>query len=257
MQFRRPSGATPAPPFFSTIGGRRAIRQALVVLLCFGVGFVATTLVLFPGPLFSSDHSVPRVMDQGVTQARADLEKAGFRVRVDEQQPDPVAPRGTVIWQDPPPGVVLPPNAPVTLTISDGPPDFPIPDVAGFPRSLAERVLKAAGFAVGSEDTLPASAEAGIVVQSRPGPGVGRAARTAIDLVISSGPAELSVPSVVGVALAEARDRITTAGLTVGRVGYRIAPDQPEGMVVAQRPASGTRTPRGASVELIVTRKGS
>ena len=45
------------------------------------------------------------------------------------------------------------------------PPDVPVPDVAGFPRALAERVLKAAGFIVGTLDTLPAAGEAGMVAR--------------------------------------------------------------------------------------------
>ena len=77
------------------------------------------------------------------------------------------------MWQDPPPGVVVAPNTQVSLTLSEGPPDVSVPDVAGFPRPLAEKVLKAAGFRVGRTDTLPAASELGIVVQTRPGPGAG------------------------------------------------------------------------------------
>lgn len=257
MQFRKPAGAAARPGYLATIAGRRLRRQALIVLACFLVGYLATTLVLFPAPLFSADHAVPLVMDQGVTEARGNLEKQGFRVRIGDQQTDPAAPRGTVIWQDPPPSTVLPPGAPVTLTLSEGPPDVPVPDLAGFPRPLAEKVLRAAGFTVGRLDTLPASSEAGIVVQTRPGPGVGRPARTAVDLVISSGPAELTVPGVVGLPLQEARDRITAAGLSVGRVGGRVVAGRPDGIVIEQRPPGGTRSPRGAAIELVVTRKGT
>lgn len=256
MQFRRPSGAQPAKSYFQTIAGQRLRRQGLVVLAAFLLGYLATMFTLFPAPLLSREHAVPSVMDVGVTEARATLEKQGFRPRIEDQQTDPSAPRGAVIWQDPPPGVVLPPNAPVSLTLSEGPPDVPVPDVAGFPRALAERVLKAAGFGLGTLDTLPAAGEAGMVVQSRPGAGVGRPARTPVDLVISSGPAELTVPGVVGLSLADARDRITGAGLVVGRVGYRITPGQAEGVVLDQRPPGGTRSPRGGAMELIVTRKG-
>lgn len=257
MALKRPSGAAASPRFFSTIAGRRLRLQALVVAAAFALGYLVTMFVLFPAPIFSRDHAVPRVLDVGASEARATLEKQGFRVRIEDQQTDPVAPRGAVIWQDPPPGVVLAPNASVALVLSEGPPDVPVPDVAGFPRPLAERVLKAAGFVVGRLDTLPASGEAGIVVQSRPGPGVGRPARTAIDLVISSGPAELTVPSVIGRRLAEARDLIAAAGLSVGRVGGRVVPGQPVGIVVEQRPPGGTRSPRGAAMELVVTRSGS
>lgn len=256
MEFHHPPSASPTQRYFATIAGRRLLRQIAVVVAAFGLGYFATVVLLFPAPLFSGEHAVPRVLELGATEARVTLEREGFRMRVEEQQPDPSAPKGQVIWQDPPPGVVTPPNAVVGLVLSDGPPDVPVPDVAGFPRALAERVLKAAGFIIGRLDTLPASGEAGVVVQSRPGPGVGRPARTPIDLVISSGPAELTVPSVVGLALADARDRIAAAGLSVGRVGGRVVQGRPGGIVIEQRPPGGTRSPRGAVVELVVTRKG-
>ncbi len=257
MKVRRVSGSTPQVPYFQTIGGRRTLRQIAIVLGCFIVGYLITVFWLFPAPLFSSDHAVPQVLDIGVTQARQKLEAAGFRFRIEDQQTDATAPKGAVIWQDPPGGVVLPPNSQVSLTLSDGPPDVPVPDVASFPRSLAQRVLQAAGFTVGRVDTLPASEEAGVIVQSRPGPGVGRPAGTAIDLVMSSGPAELTVPPVIGLAVAQARERILAAGLVVGSTSSRLIAGRAEGFVLDQRPAAGTRGAKGARVDLVITRKGN
>ncbi len=223
----------------------------------FLIGYLITIFWFFPAPLFKSEHAVPRVLDLGVTEARQKLEAQGLRFRIEDQQSDPSAPKGAVVWQDPPPGVVVAPNTQVSLILSDGPPDVPVPDVAGFPRGLAERVLHAAGFVVGKADTLPAASDAGIVVQSRPGPGVGRPAGTAIDLVISSGPAELTVPALVGMQLPLARERLEQLGLVVGTTGGRVVAGRPEGLVLEQRPPAGTRSPRGGKVDLIVTRKGN
>jgi len=257
MEFRRPSIARKNRGLLSTIAGRRFVKQAGIVAGMFLAGYLETILWVFPAPLFKREHAVPRVLDLGVTEARQRLEAQGFRFRIEDQQTDATAPKGAVVWQDPPPGVVVAPNSQVALILSDGPPDVPVPDVASFPRGLAERVLRAAGFTLGKTDTLPASSEAGIVVQSRPSPGVGRAAGTPIDLVISSGPAELTVPAVVGLSLAQARDRIEQLGLMVGATGGRVIPGRPEGLVLEQRPPAGTRSPRGARVDLVVTRKGN
>jgi beta-lactam-binding protein with PASTA domain len=257
MQFRRPSIAGRNRGLLSTIAGRRFVKQAGIVAGMFLVGYLFTILWVFPAPLFRSEHAVPRVLDLGVTEARQRLEGQGFRFRIEDTQTDPSAPKGAVVWQDPPPGVVVAPNSQVALILSDGPPDVPVPDVAGFPRSLAERTLRAAGFMLGKADTLPASSEAGIVVQSRPSAGVGRAAGTPIDLVISSGPAELTIPSVVGLSLAQARERIEQLGLLVGATGGRVVPGRPEGLVLEQRPPAGIRSPRGGRVDLVVTKKGN
>jgi serine/threonine-protein kinase len=151
--------------------------------------------------------------------------------------------------------VVVPPNTVVSLVLSDGPPDVAVPDVAGFPRALAERVLKAAGFQLGRIDTLPSASERGIVVQTRPGPGVGRPVGTSIELVVSSGKADLTVPSVVGLTLVEARARLTEIGLGVGTVSSRAVSGRLDGTVLEQRPSAGTRSGRGTRVDLIVAGK--
>jgi serine/threonine-protein kinase len=260
MRFRRPSSAssnTPRPlPYFQTMSGRRLIRQAGLVAGSLFVGYLIAFFWLFPAPLFSSDHSVPRVLELGVTEARAKLEQQGFRFRIEDQVVDPTAAKNAVIWQDPPPGVVAPANSPVALTLSDGPPDVPVPDVAGFPNALAEKVLKAAGFRIGKVDTLPSANPAGTVVQSRPSPGVGRPAGTAVELVLSGGPAELSIPMVIGLPVADAREKLEEIGLIVGTVAGRPMADRAEGSVFEQRPAAGVRATRGTRVDLLVARKG-
>jgi eukaryotic-like serine/threonine-protein kinase len=255
MQFRRPSGTTPRLPYLRTIAGRRFVRQAAIVVAAFVAGYLLTVFWLFPAPLFSRQHAVPRVLDLGVTDARQKLTAQGMRFRIEDQESDPSVPKNAVVRQDPPPGVIVPPNTVVSLVLSDGPPDVAVPDVAGFPRPLAERVLKAAGFHLGRTDTLPSASERGIVVQTRPGPGVGRPAGTAIELVVSSGKADVTVPGVVGLTLVEARTRFTEMGLAVGVVSSRAVSGRPEGTVLEQRPLAGTRSGRGTKVDLIVAGK--
>jgi serine/threonine-protein kinase len=259
MRFRRP-GSAEGPradrlPYFRTMSGRRLIRQAGIVAGALLVGYLIAFFWLFPAPLFSSDHSVPRVLDLGVTEARAKLQQSGFRFRIEDQVVDPTAAKNAVIWQDPPPGVVAPANIQVALTLSDGPPDVPVPDVAGFPQPLADKVLKAAGFRIGRLDTLPSSFPAGTVVQSRPSAGVGRPAGTAVELVLSGGPAELSIPMVIGLTVADAREKLEDIGLVVGTVAGRSMPDRPEGIIFEQRPQAGVRATRGSRVDLLVSRK--
>jgi beta-lactam-binding protein with PASTA domain len=256
MRISRPGSLGDGPGFFRTMAGRRLLRRTLIVVAAFVVGYLINVLFLFPGPVFEKVHAVPRVLDLGVTEARGKLESQGLRFKIEDQRTDVTAPKGTVIWQDPPPGVVVPPNSQVSLVLSEGPTDIPVPDVAGFPRALAERVLTAAGFKLGSSESVPAAPEPGIVVQTRPSAGTGRPAGTAITLVVSSGPAEVTVPGVLGLPLAVARERLEVLGLGVGRVSNRLSPGRPDGLVLQQRPSAGSRVSRGTQVDLTVT-KGS
>jgi serine/threonine-protein kinase len=255
MQFKRPGSVSTSPGFLQTIAGRRLIRQAAVVAGAFLVGYLVTVLWLFPAPIFRKEHAVPRVLDLGATEAREKLEAQGLRFRVEDQQTDPSVPAGSVVWQDPPPASVIPPNTQVSVILSEGPPNVAVPDVAGFPRALAEKVLKAAGFTAGRRDTLPAASEAGIVVQTRPAAGIGRPAGSAVDLVISLGPAELTVPTVVGLGFTQARQRLEATGLAVGATVGRVVEGRADGIVLDQRPTGGSRVPRGFHVDLVVTKK--
>jgi serine/threonine-protein kinase len=85
---------------------------------------------------------------------------------------------------------------------------------------------------------------------------MGRPAGSTVDLVISSGPAELTVPTVVGLAFGQARQRLESVGLAVGATVGRVVAGRPEGIVIDQRPTGGTRVPRGGLVDLVVTRRG-
>ena len=252
MRARRHGG----PSFMSTMAGRRLVRQAGVVLLALATGYLISFIWFPPGPLLSADHAVPRVWGDKVDAARKKIEEQGFRVKLAREAPHPVAAPGVVVWQDPPAGVVLGDNGQVTLTPSSGPAPVAVPDVIGFDGALAEKVLIAGGLVRGATDSLPSSDTRGSVVATRPGPGVGRNPGSSVAIVVSAGPAEISVPDVIGMTTQQARERLEQADLKVVRVSYRSRPDRPDGVVIEQRPGPGTLSAAGGGIELIIARRG-
>jgi serine/threonine-protein kinase len=91
-------------------------------------------------------ESVPNVVGQWYANAASALQGAGFdpeRVNVD----DP-APKGQVVAQDPSAGALARPGSTVTLTVSNGPADAVVPEVAGLVRADAEALVREAGFEV-------------------------------------------------------------------------------------------------------------
>jgi serine/threonine-protein kinase len=107
---------------------------------------------------------------------------------VDGEQPSADVPRGVVIWQDPPPEMVLPPGTGVELVLSGGPAPATVPDVIGLAQPYAEKIIEAAGIKVGNVDTVSGGLEAGVVLATRPSPGHGRPRGTSVELVVSAGP---------------------------------------------------------------------
>jgi beta-lactam-binding protein with PASTA domain len=193
MRFRRHTSPGAAPlaeslAWFTASPGRRFLRDLGLVALTFVVGFGISSFWVSPGAVFTSSHAVPRVLDLAEAKARQKLTAAGFRPRVESDRPSPTEARGTVIWQDPPPGMVLPPNSVVQLVLSAGPAPVTVPDLIGFSLPSAERILRAAGMQRGTVDTVRGPQEAGVVLATRPAPGNGRPRGSAVDLVVSGGP---------------------------------------------------------------------
>jgi eukaryotic-like serine/threonine-protein kinase len=177
-----------APRRRATVAARRLLRDLLVLAVIFAVGYAAAAAILSPVPLLSASHAVPRVLELPAGEAQRKLTAAGFRPKLDEARAHPTIPRGQIIWQDPPPGVVLGQNTPVTLVPSAGPLGIPIPDVVGLAMPQAERILRAAGLRVGEVDSIAADPEPGIVIATRPAVGTAREPGGAVALVVSGRP---------------------------------------------------------------------
>jgi beta-lactam-binding protein with PASTA domain len=164
----------------------RLARDMGLIALTFVIGYLASVYWLTPGAMTGDEHAVPRVLDRPLDEAKGALSQAGFRMRLDGERPSPSVPRGAVVWQDPPPGTALTPNAVVQLSVSAGPAPATVPDVIGFALPYAEKVVQAAGIKVGRVDTVRgAGPEAGVVIATRPAPGTGRPRGWSVDLVVS------------------------------------------------------------------------
>jgi len=193
MRFRRHTNSGSVPlggslAWLTASPGRRFLRDLGLVALTFVIGFGISSFWVAPGSVFSSNHAVPRVLELSEAKARQKLAAAGFRPRMESDRPSPTVPRGMVIWQDPPPGMVLPPNSVVQLVLSGGPAPVTVPDLIGFSLPSAERILRTAGMQRGSVDTVRGPQEAGVVLATRPASGAGRPRGSAVDLVVSGGP---------------------------------------------------------------------
>ncbi len=166
--------------------GRRLLWEALAIAGVFGAGYLVASTWLSPVPLVSSDHAVPRVIELPAGAAQRKLAGLGFRVKFDEDRQHPTIPRGAIVWQDPPPGTILPENSTVVLSTSAGGVQVPVPDLAGLAEPQAREVLAAAGLRVGAVDTIVSDADPGTVLTTRPAAGAARDPGTRIDLVVSA-----------------------------------------------------------------------
>jgi serine/threonine-protein kinase len=188
MRMRR---HTASGPLLESAAWRAFLRDIGLIALTFVVGYGISILWLSPGTVFTKDHALPRVVELTQGDARRTLTDLGFRPRLDGERHNDAFPRGTVIWQDPPAGTVLPPNSVVQLVVSAGPSLVAVPDIIGMNLPQATKIMSAAGVRLGSVDTVPGGSERGVVLATRPAAGVGRPRGALVAVVVSRGPEPL------------------------------------------------------------------
>jgi serine/threonine-protein kinase len=101
-------------------------------------------LVVSRGP---APKPVPDVVGLAAERATERLEDAGFVASADSEYSRKVA-EGRVISQSPPSGNELQPGSTVSIVVSLGPPEFPMPNVVGMARDAAVAELTALGLRV-------------------------------------------------------------------------------------------------------------
>ncbi|MDO4919964.1 protein kinase [Kocuria sp.] len=127
-----------------------------------------------------------------------------------------------------------------------------VPAVAGQDTAAAERTLHDAGITnVGVRTTTSTAAPEGVVLATDPAEATTVRGIEQVNLVVSSGPARVDVPSLTGAALDAAQATAADAGLRTGTVTREYS-TQPESTVLRQSPAAGTEVDEGSAVDLTV-----
>jgi beta-lactam-binding protein with PASTA domain/predicted Ser/Thr protein kinase len=227
------------------------------------IGLVALALVALIafGLLRDNSVAVPNVVGEPTARATDRLERSGFDVDRVDRVPSK-RPIGTVVRQDPSGSAdrdcallgYFCSNPAVALFVSGGPADVEIPDVAGLSRDDAEQELEQAGFEVSIERQPSDQYPGGRAIGTEPPAGDEAPVGSTVTLLVSSGPATVQVPALVGLTLEAARQRLSAKGLELSSTEEES--DRPAGEVTGQSPDAGTRVEPGSTVELTVSSGG-
>jgi serine/threonine-protein kinase len=128
-----------------------------------------------------------------------------------------------------------------------------VPVVVGYQQSVAIAKIDNAGLTP-SPITEPSSAASGTVVSQTPLGHQKVDEGSTVRLVVSSGPGNVPVPSVVGKSKAAAQRAIIKSGLKVGSVDSKYSASVSTGDALGTDPVSGTSEPVGFPVTLFVSR---
>jgi serine/threonine-protein kinase len=132
------------------------------------------------------------------------------------------------------------------------PGDVTVPRVVGQDVASATSELRAAGLKT-SVDRVASSRTVDQVLAQDPGGGDEATDGSTVTLTVSSGPGQVSVPSVDGLGEQKASATLTDAGLVVDRVVRQADDSVAKGRAIRTSPASGTSVNRGSNVTLVVS----
>jgi beta-lactam-binding protein with PASTA domain len=214
--------------------GGQSVKKGSTVIINVGSGPKTTT--------------VPNVVGLSQSAATTALQNAGFSVTVIQSSSSSVQ-TGNVISQSPSASTQLAPQQAVTINVSTG---ATVPNVVGRSLSSATQLLKSAGLVVGTvTDRSSSSIPSGDVITQSVPAGSAAQSGTSVDLVVSTGPATATVPSVIGLPSATASSNLRAAGFSpVAETAYNSATP---GTVFAQTPNAGTSLARGSTVRYSVS----
>ncbi len=225
----------------------------LIGLLLVG-SFMLWQLLSGPDEVAAPDLIVvPDLTGMSLADAQDALLDANLRPSFREQPSADVA-EGLVITSEPEPGTEVEPQEKITLVISAGPGEFPIPNVTNLDIAAARSQLEAAGFVVGTE-TLQDSQdfEEGLVISQSLPAGTDAPPGTVVNLVVSSGPRFLTMPDLVGVPATTAQEELTRLGFTDIVIEEDFSNDMLEGFVIETEPGASQLAERDERITIFVS----
>jgi serine/threonine-protein kinase len=206
------------------------------------------TLVFNPG---QGNVVVPNLLGRDRADAEAALTALGLPYEIIEEESEE-APAGVVIGQRPTAGEV-PAGTQITLTVSIGKGQIPIPNVVGLDQVTAAAQLAGQGFNPSTTQEPNDTIGVGKVIRTDPPANTPADTGSTVTMVVSSGPAPVKVPNVEGLTESAARDTLQQAGL-LQRVVYQDVPTDSgqAGRVIAQSIPPSTEVPKGSTVVITV-----
>jgi uncharacterized repeat protein (TIGR02543 family) len=211
----------------------------------------AVAVVISTGPC---PVQVPDLSGKTQAQATAAISAAGLIPGTATQACDASAPVGIVFDQLPVKDTQVAPGSSVLFKVSTGPCYTPVPDLANQVRAAAEYALTFAWLTLGTvTEQCSGTVTAGNVISQNPPAGESALLGSAVNLLVSTGPCRVTVPSVIGQTQAAASAALIGLGLPTGAVTQECSNFTAAGKVLRQAPAAGAVLMPGATVDLVIS----
>ncbi len=195
-----------------------------------------------------STHTLDDLEGKTYQEAKATLSSYQLGLVVPKAQPvrDATHKANIVVASDPPAGAVLQRGDTVRLKVSRG--QMEIPNIVGKSQADAQQEL-GANFRFSPASEASDSVDRGNVTRTDPAVGTTQPVGSTVTVYISTGPATVEVPKLVGRTEADARATLSGAGLIVREPpGSRCSDAVNQGQVAKQNPEPGTPVQKGRAI---------
>ncbi|GAA4116256.1 Stk1 family PASTA domain-containing Ser/Thr kinase [Knoellia locipacati] len=233
-------------------GRRRAMITVAVLTALAILGFGAMQFRAMQAE--AAKVAVPAVEGKPLPTAIADLRGSKLVTVTQRSERSDRVPEGSVISQDPKPGVrVDPSETTVALVVSSGPSSVAVPELAGMTVPEATAALEKLKLTVGKTEKVNTHLQPkDRVVSTVPKVGESLEPGGLVTLNVSTG--QVEVPKLTTMT----QDEASTALLAIGlkpKTTYRQTDQAKEGTVIAQDPDEGELVPAGSEVTIRVAQK--
>jgi serine/threonine-protein kinase len=164
----------------------------------------AVTILVSSGPFTSV---VPGVRGDKLPAAQAALQRVHLTFTIDRVgSPEPV---GTVLGTKPAAGTSWPQTKPVAIEVAEG---LPVPDFVGQTADVAQQWANAHGATLQTQRDQNSQQPNGTITGQEPKAGSIYQQGETVVVNVSSGPAEVNIPDVIGMSVQQATQALQAAG---------------------------------------------
>lgn len=223
-----------------------ALVQGALLAGVFGLAFGFFFIQGLGRQFDRSSLVAPQFTGQPVEVARNGAQARGLRIQVREYRADPVAPRGTVLAQEPPAGTAIRAAQTLSLVVSAGKEAVEVPPLSGLNQRDAESRLAARKLMPGQLSWVYDREQTGKVLAQSPPPGAALIEGEPVSLLVGRAPQprRFVMPDLKG--------RATTDTVAFfNRNKFLVQVEGPgDGKVTRQFPAAGAPLAEGTQIRL-------
>lgn len=228
---------------------RRVKRNRIIaLLLLFGVIFAGYKL------LNIGKISVPSLVGMSQSEAKEALDRIGLGLEITDEVFSEEISKGKIIQSQPAGGGRVSAASNVGLIISKGQERILVPKLTGITPDVAASQLDELGFTVGEiDEKFDMKIPSGYLIETEPKALSSLKRKTIVNLIVSKGIEQISIPSYLGKGGEQALSELTGLGFDVD-VTYKFSDTVFQGVVMSQSPENLELAAKGSNLILIISK---